>query len=54
MGEEKQFGLANGKPDPEISSGKVHGWSKSDFTSSGNLVRINTKSLLSANWPNDL
>ena len=38
MGEEKQSGVGNGNPD--ISSGKIHGWSKSDFTSNGNLVRF--------------
>ena len=33
----------NGKPEPEISAaGKTHGWTKSDFTSNGNLVRINS------------
>ena len=43
MGEEKQFGVMNGKPEPEISAaGKTHGWTKSDFTSNGNLVRINS------------
>ncbi len=35
MGEEKQFGAVNGS---DGSAGKVHGWSKSDFTSNGNLV----------------
>lgn len=39
MGEEKQFGAVNGKPDSDGSNNtKIHGWSKSDFTSNGNLV----------------
>ena len=38
MGEEKQFGAVNGKPDSDGSNAKIHGWSKSDFTSNGNLV----------------
>ncbi len=44
MGEEKQFGTVNGKPDSDGPNTKIHGWSKSDFTSNGNLV-INFKVL---------
>ena len=39
MGEEKQFGVVNGRAETEASNpAKIHGWTKSDFTSNGNLV----------------
>jgi hypothetical protein len=41
MGEEKQFGAVNGRAESESSNpAKIHGWTKSDFTSNGNLVSL--------------
>jgi hypothetical protein len=40
MGEEKQFGVVGGNPDPgDMSGARIHGWTKADFTANGNLVR---------------